>query len=80
MRKKNNMAKPTKDAKADEKQTAGEFGQFVSGLAKAGVTGQDIVAALSTTKTRRQNADELKKWLKDRPKAKEIKEKEKDNG
>ncbi len=54
----------------DEKPTAAEFGQMVAALTKAGVTGPKLAAVIAAQKSRRQNADEMKKWLKMRPKAK----------
>ncbi|GIL24658.1 MAG: hypothetical protein BroJett042_31710 [Bacteroidota bacterium] len=54
----------------DEKLTAAEFGQMVAALTKAGVTGLELAAVITTQKSRRQNANEIKKWLKIRPKAK----------
>lgn len=54
----------------DNLPTQAEFGQMVAALTKAGVTGPELAAVIAAQKSRRQNADEMKKWLKMRPKAK----------
>lgn len=59
-----------KNLPPDKKPTTAEFGQMIAALAKVGVTGPDLAAVITAQKSRRQNADELKKWLKARPKAK----------
>lgn len=54
----------------DNLPTQAEFGQMVAALTKAGVTGPELAAVIAAQKSRRQNVDEMKKWLKMRPKAK----------
>lgn len=54
----------------DNLPTQAEFGQMVAALTKAGVTGPKLAAVIAAQKSRRQNVDEMKKWLKMRPKAK----------
>lgn len=62
--------KPPETKPPDEKANAADFGQMVSALAQLGVTGPDLATAITAQKTRRQNADEIKKWLRMRPRAK----------
>jgi hypothetical protein len=54
----------------DSASSAAEFGQLVSKLTRLGIRGQDLAAIIQQSKTRSENADALRKWLKNRPKAK----------
>ena len=55
--------------RADDKPTQSEFGQMVTRLAQKGVTGRALVDAISSAKTRRENAEEVKAWCRKLPKA-----------
>lgn len=55
----------------DEKPAAAEFGRMVSDLASVlGVTGTALRDIIKQDQTRRQNADALREWLRQRPRAK----------